>query len=83
MIDKGERLYIANKRFHLKPAAMSIGRQCSPEAELVGARLFLRDAPLLGLAALSFDKVADQVRPGDTGFDRDLSALGIEVQHPF
>ena len=83
VIDKGERLYITNKRFHLKSAAMSVGGQCSTEAELIRARLFLCDAPLFGLAVLGLDKVVDQVRPGDTGFDRDLALPGIEVQHPF
>ena len=80
-VNENERLDVGDKRLHLQPAAMHVGRQGSANRQAVGAGLLLRDAPLTRLSRLLFQQVIDQSRPHDAGVHLDDALGAVERPH--
>src|SRR5207248_1608622 len=77
-----ERLHLADERFQIQTASVSVTRQGARYAEAIRACLFLNDPPLPGPSLLNPIEIADQLRPFDAALNRDHAALIVEGQHP-
>ena len=69
-------------RLERQAPAVRVARQRAAEAQAVGARLLLDDAPLARHVALRALEVFEQRRPQDAALDGDEAALGVEGEHP-
>ncbi len=60
---------------------MAVGRQSPADAEPVGARLFLDDAPAAFGSMLLFPQARDEGIPEDAGFDPDQPAFCVQAEN--
>jgi hypothetical protein len=61
---------------------MDIGRERPTDAQPIGSRLLLADAPLLRATGLHHRQSVDQVRPDRSRLHLDHSARCVEIENP-
>ena len=77
-VNKDKGFNVVDNRLQAQASTVNIRSKRPTDAQAVGARLFLLDPPWLPLPFLYLNKVADQLRPLDPGFDLDLAHVDPE-----
>jgi hypothetical protein len=81
-VEQVEAVHLIDDRLEREAAAVRVAGERAGEAQAIGSRLLLNDAPRAASARLPPLQFLEQLRPLDTAFQVHDSALVVEAEHP-